>query len=113
MIVEKLEKSINTFLQQRISFSVNGKSIKTGRLILFCIKDFYMIFTIVVNQTKKVFEVPYPYSFHVKENKIIFDYSINNLCNEEKKVLDYAKLLVPKKPSKYYNTKAELIVVED
>lgn len=113
MNVERLEKSINEFLQQKISFSVNGKSIKTGKLILFCIKDFYLVFTILVNHTKKVFEVPYPYSFFVSNKKIIFDYSVNSLCNGEHKILEYAKFLVPKKPNKYYNTQAEIIVVDE
>jgi len=113
MYVEKLEKSINTFLQQKISFSVNNKSIKTGKLILFCIKDFYLIFTIMVNQTKKVFEVPYPYNFFIGSKKIVFDYSVDSLCNEDRKILEYAKFLIPKKPGKYFNTRAEIIVVED
>jgi hypothetical protein len=113
MKVERLEKTINNFLQQKISFSINGKSVKTGRLILFCIKDFYLVFTIMVNQSKKIFEVPYPYNFSTDNKKIIFDYTLDSLCNRENKVMEYAKFLVPKKTNKYFNTYAEIVIVED
>ena len=113
MIVEQLERSINSFLQQKISFSINGKTIKSGKLILFCIKDFYLVFTVHVNQAKKIFEIPYPYSFLQNNNKIILNYSTKTLCHDIEEIKHHAKLLAPKKPNKFFNTFAELAITEE
>jgi hypothetical protein len=113
MIVEQLEKSINRFLQQKISFIINGKTIKSGKLLLFCVKDFYLVFTLCVTQSKKVFEVPYPYSFSHQKDKIIFDYSTKTLCQDIEEIKHHAKLLAPKKPNKFFNSYVELAIVEE
>lgn len=113
MIVEKLEKAINTFLQQKISFSINGKTIKSGKLLLFCVKDFYLVFTLNVNQSKKIFEVPYPYGFSFENNRLIFNYTVNTFCHDMNEIKHHAKLLAPKKPNKYFNSYAEIVVVDD
>ena len=75
MKAEQLEKAINSLLQQRVNFTINNKIIKSGKLILFCIKDFYLVFTIGVNHSKKMFEIPYPYFFDQYTNKIILNYN--------------------------------------
>lgn len=113
MIVEQLEKAINSFLQQKISFIINGKTIKSGKLLLFCVKDFYLVFTLSVNHSKKVFEVPYPYSFNHQMNKIVFNYSTKTLCQDVEEIKHHAKLLAPKKPNKFFNSYAELAIVEE
>lgn len=112
-MVEQLEKTINSFLQQKISFSVNGKTIKSGKLILFCIKDFYLVFTLTVNQSKKIFEIPYPYSFASETKKITLNYSTKTLCHDVEEIKYHAKLLAPRKPNKFFNTYAELAIIEE
>ena len=57
IIAEKIESAVNRLLQQQIAFTVNGKTLKSGRLILFCIKDFYLVFTIQNENVKKHFEM--------------------------------------------------------
>lgn len=112
MIVEKLEKSVNNFLQQTVTFSVNGRPLKTGKLILFCIKDFYLVFTLQVQNSKKHFEIPYPFKYVQEDNKIILDYTLKQLCQNNINIETNAKLLSTRKPSKYFNTHAEISVVE-
>lgn len=113
MIVEKLEQNINRFLQQKVDFIVNGKSVKTGKLILFCVKDFYLVFTLVVQHSKKVFEIPYPYSFNIDDSKIILNYTLETFCHNNNDIKNYAKLMIPKKPNKFHNTYAEITIVEN
>lgn len=112
MIVEKLEKSINNFLQQTITFSVNGRSLKTGKLILFCIKDFYLVFTLQVQNSKKHFEIPYPFRYTMTDEKIVLDYTLRQLCQNNTNIETNAKLLSTRKPSKYFNTCAEISIVD-
>lgn len=112
-MTSKLERSINNFLQQKINFIVNGKTVKSGKLILFCIKDFYLVFTLSIHQTKKIFEIPYPYGYNVVDNKIVLDYTINKLCHNLKHIENSAKNLISKKPNKFFNTVAEISIMEE
>lgn len=110
MIAEKLERTINNFLQQKLIFSVNGKTIKSGKLILFTIKDFYLVFTLSVANTKKIFEIPYPFGFAFNTNKINLDYSITKLSHNLKDIEQNAKQLISKKASKYFNSILEISI---
>lgn len=113
MIVEKIEKAVNEFLQQKIIFSVGGKTIKSGKLVLFCIKDFYLVFTLHIQQSKKIFEIPYPYAFTAHNKKIVLDYTLDSFCHNVTDIKNYAKLLIPKKTNKFHNCYAEISIVEN
>jgi len=113
MKAEQLEKAINSLLQQRVNFTINNKIIKSGKLILFCIKDFYLVFTIGVNHSKKMFEIPYPYFFDQYTNKIILNYATSIFHHGSEEIKFNAKQLMPKKPGKFFNTQLEINVIED
>jgi len=113
MKAEFLEKSINLLLQQNIKISINNKFVKTGKLILFAIKDFYLIFTLHTQHVKKIVEIPYPYDFYMKDNKVILSYLVNKFSANITEVENYIKLLSPKKPNKFFNTCAEISIVEE
>jgi len=113
MKVENLEKNINKFLQRKISISINNKFTKTGKLILFCIKDFYLVFTLAVYQSKKIVEIPYPFEYIVNADKIILSYMINKFCSNINEVETHVKLLTPKKPNKFFNSCVEISIVEE
>lgn len=112
-MTSKLERSISNFLQQKVNFIVNGKTVKSGKLILFCIKDFYLVFTLGIHHTKKIFEIPYPYGYNVVDNRIILDYTIDKLSHNLRHIEDSAKNLISKKPNKFFNTIAEISIMEE
>lgn len=113
MKAELLEKEINRFLQHKISININNKTVKTGKLILFCIKDFYLVFTLSIAHAKKIFEIPYPYDFTIQDKGITLDYTLKSFSLNMQNIDSYVKLLTPKKPNKYFNSYAEIITVED
>lgn len=114
IIAEKIETAVNKLLQQKIIFSLNGKVLKSGKLILFCVKDFYLVFTIQNQNVKKHFEIPYPYSFSEIINSVVFDYSIHKLCQKNSRIESNAKLLsTAKKPNKFFNAIADIKVEEN
>jgi len=113
MKVESLEKNINIFLQQNIKISVNNKFVKTGKLILFSIKDFYLNFTLQQHNSKKIIEIPYPYDFFYENNKMVLSYMLNKFHLNITDVQNHIKLLTPKKPNKFFNTYAEISIVEN
>lgn len=113
MRTDQLEKNINRFLQRKISISINNKFTKTGKLILFSIKDFYLVFTLSVQQSKKIVEIPYPFEYSIQNKKIILSYMISKFCSNITEVENHVKLLTPKKPNKFFNTYAEISIVEE
>ena len=113
MKTDQLERNINRFLQRKISISINNKFTKTGKLILFCIKDFYLVFTLSVQQSKKIVEIPYPFEYFIQNEKIVLSYMINKFCSNINEVENHVKLLTPKKPNKFFNTCAEISIVEE
>ena len=74
-----IEHAINTFLQKQINFVVENKSIKKGRLVLFNVKDFHLIFILKINNEQKRYEIPYPFNVYFEDKKIVLDYTINSL----------------------------------
>ena len=79
--VEHVESILNTLLQRNLSFQINKKIIKQGKLVLFSVKDYYITFFIKVGSLQKKYEVPYPFNvIHSKLNnnhKVVFDYNVD------------------------------------
>jgi hypothetical protein len=104
----EIEKSISKFLQTNVSFCLENKTLKKGKLILFCLKDFFCIFTLISaekNNKKIIFEIPYPFSLQQTNSKVIFDYSLSTFCRNNLNLELLVKKINIKKPSKYYNKK--------
>lgn len=108
--VEKINYNINNHLQEKVDFYLENKKIKSGKLILFCIKDFYCTFTLLVEEKKKrlTYEIPYPFNISIASDNIIFDYSLQTLVNNNIFIKDDINLLKNKKTSKLFNKKLTL-----
>ena len=112
--VEQIEAGINKLLQSNIVFALEHKIVKKGKLILFCIKDFFCIFTLICeekNNKKIIYEIPYPFALSVLKNKVIFDYTVNTFCEKNKQVADIIKTLGIEKTSKLYNKRLTITAV--
>jgi hypothetical protein len=78
-----LEKALKHMLQKNIYIEIKDKNYKSGKLILFYQRNFYI--TLVMNTKKKEkekVEIPIPFNveLHEDENLIYFDYRIKTLC---------------------------------
>lgn len=105
---ELIEKAVNDLLQQNIGFYLESKALKKGKLILFCIKDFFCTFTIISEEKKNkkiIYEIPYPFSFSSSNNCLTFDYTIDSFCKYNKGLYEQYKKIVINKPSKLFNKK--------
>jgi len=104
-MIEQTEKIINTFLQKNIVFFINkDKPIKSGKLLIFKFKDFYLNFIIKTGNITKNFEIPYPFKVKEGNNCLYFSYSIDDFSQKNIDLLIKAKLLKPKKRNKLYNS---------
>jgi hypothetical protein len=102
---ESIEKKISNLLQRNVKFIINNKVIRSGKLLIFNIKDFYASFTIVSENDTKVYELPYPFSVNIEENRVEFDYTLDTLAGNNTMLLYKLKVLNRVKKNKMFNNK--------
>ena len=102
-----IEEACKFLLQKKVSFEINSKKIKEGKVILFYQKNFHI--TLILNTQKKKeekFEIPIPFSveIHKDDNLIFFDYRIKTLAKNCSETEAFIKKSFPKKNSnKFWN----------
>lgn len=107
MSSENITKKINSNLQKNVEFIIDNKVIKSGRIILFSVKDFFCSF-LLMNEIKKkrfVYEIPYPFNMILENNDIIFDYTIDAFSKNNPIIKDDLIKFRNRKPSKLFNKK--------
>jgi len=101
---------INLHLQKNVDFVIDNKTIKTGKILLFSVKDFFCSF-LMSNEAKKkrfLYEIPYPFDFVAGVNEIIFDFTLATLVKNNPLIKDDLLKFRTKKPSKLFNKKVKL-----
>jgi len=84
-----LEKICKLLLQKEVSFEINNKVFKRGKIIIFHQKNFYITF--ILSNDKKIndkIEIPIPYDVesHIDENLFFFDYRIKTLSKQSPEI---------------------------
>jgi hypothetical protein len=107
---EAIEKKISHLLQRNVKFIINNKVVRSGRLVIFNIKDFYTTFTISGgnNRESKVYELPYPFSVNILEDGIEFDYTLETLSKGNKMLMYKLKVLNRIKKNKMFDNKVKI-----
>ncbi|NBP03296.1 MAG: hypothetical protein EBU90_25065, partial [Proteobacteria bacterium] len=104
---ENISTKINSHLQKNIDFVVENKVIKSGKIILFSVKDFFCSF-LLLNENKKkrfLYEIPYPFNVSIDESNIVFDYTLDSFLKNNPLIKDDLIKFRNKKPSKLFNKK--------
>jgi hypothetical protein len=109
-----LEDQLKAFLQRNVSFKAKTKILKKGRLILFNVIDFYIVFTIetAFSNKRQTYEIPFPFSIErVNEDMLVLDYRFHHLYNNNQEI----KMLLNRQSkncrSKYLDTEVILEAV--
>ena len=98
-----VEENLKQFLQRNIRIQIGEKVLREGRLILFNLKDYHLVFTIKIKGRNKNYELPYPFVNILKnENCLVFDYQLKHLHNNDPMLLKH-KIFTPSKKSKLWN----------
>jgi hypothetical protein len=105
--VEEIENSIKKYLLTDIVFLLEQKKLKQGKLLLFSVRDFYCIFTLLDTQKNKkiIYEIPYPFNLNTTKNSIEFNYTIESFAEKCKDIDIYVTAYGGKKTSKLFNKK--------
>ena len=111
MIADFLEEELKPFLQRNVSFKIDTKILKKGRLILFNVVDFYVVFTIetAFSNKRQSYEIPFPfYIDRVDSNMLILDYRFHHLYNNNQEIKRLLTRQSKDCRSKYLDTKVIL-----
>jgi hypothetical protein len=107
------EKYFLPFFQKDIQICIDNKILRQGKLLLFCIKDFYLHFTFVVNKGTKSFELPYPFETYPDANSsnvLILDYRFKSFTKDLPDIAEKAKALqIKNKHLKYFDNVVRII----
>jgi len=90
-----IDELFNSLFQKEISINLGNKVLREGRLLLFCIKDFYLHFTLVYDGANKIFELPYPFkAYNEEQGKVlVLDYRLKSFTKGLPDISDNAKPL--------------------
>ena len=102
----QIEEALKPYLQKNIKFTCDDKTVKQGKLLFYCSKDFFCAFTLIDDTKaikKIVYEIPYPFNFHQNANSVTFNYSISSFCNSSIDLHTIVGTLKIKKTSKLFN----------
>ena len=96
-----------SFLQKPVTFSIKGKVVKRGRLLLFRKAHYFVQFSLETNKKdRESFDVPIPFDIeHYPEDELLyFDYRISSF------LVDNLPKLPNKVSSIYFNNILEIQV---
>lgn len=101
------------FFQKNISIILESKTLRQGKLLLFCVKDFYLNFTLLHNGVSKVFELPYPFDTYLESltsSVLVLDYKYRTLTrNLDDIEFSSRPLLSKSKHMKYFDNTIKII----
>jgi hypothetical protein len=104
---EEIEDLIKPLLLTHIDFLLENKKIKSGKFILFSVRDFFCVFTFhdTLKNKKIIYEIPYPFNVYTTNGGVIFDYTVNTFCEKNLDIATHIIRHSSKKPSKLFNKK--------
>ena len=87
---------------REVSFEINGKVLKKGKVQVFNTKQFFINFEIAQGDDTKEFRVLYPYDYEESENGFRFDYCLSAFCPRTEETYWKMKMTDPSNSSKYH-----------
>ena len=110
--IDEIEQSIKPFMLTKASFTIDNKTIKQGKVLLFTVKDFFCVFTLVgndKNDKKVIYELPYPFSLTSTVSSLEFNYTMDNFCLGNNRIKEQVNKVKLQKTSKFFNKKVVAI----
>ena len=102
--IQKTLKMFYDFLQHNVTFSIGPKTVRKGRLMLYNIHDYYIRFIIKTNKDlTKTYEIPYPFKIHRDKDSVHMSYTIDDLCNDNRKKAEFVEEFKTENPNKLFN----------
>jgi hypothetical protein len=99
-----LDNSLKNYFQKTIQLTLKNKSFKKGRLINFKTSGCYVSIILQTDKKRDIFEVPFPFAIKTINNKLVFDYTLGTLSEQDYDLLINIRSVTQVKKCKFYNT---------
>jgi hypothetical protein len=111
MSLEHYNKILQNFLQSKVIFKCDNKILKTGKLKLFNVKQYFIKFYIETDKGEsKILELPYPFSIdYTDTGRCTLNYKVSSLCNNTQPVIGKLKSCKINSSHKIYDNVVSLI----
>ena len=111
MNIEYYNKALQPLLQSRVTFKCDNKTLKTGKLMLFNIKQYFIKFYIETDKGEsKILELPYPFNMSTSSDNICtLNYKLSSLCNNMQPILNRLRLCKTGSTHKIYDSVVSII----
>lgn len=110
---EQVESILKSILQYNVEFrsTNNSKCLRKGVIQLYSIKDFFVSFIIKTHKgDNKNYQMPYPYNIDFTQGKIIFDYRLKNIHNDQQHIMHMLEQIGESR-SPFYDNVIEIVKV--
>lgn len=88
MKIHNLEEYFDNKFLKTLSFSIDDKVVREGKLKLMQQKTFNLSFYLLIGDKIKLYEIPYPFSMNEDNNVMEFDYRLKSIPQLDKKGID-------------------------
>ena len=99
-----LDNSFKVLFQKNVQLTLKNKLYNKGKLINFKVSGCYLSLIILTDKKKETFEIPFPYAIKNIGDKLVFDYTLNALAEQDYDLLVNLKSTSQVKNCKFYNT---------
>ena len=104
---------IKNYLQKNVTFCVDQKTVRRGRLLLYNTKDYYVRFIIKTNKDiQKTYEVPFPYKIFANKGYMSFSYKIQDLCADNDNKIDFIYTHFKEINNKLHDKRLSISIIE-
>jgi len=109
--MEPYTKILQDYLQSKIIIKCNNKVLKTGKLTLFNVKQYFIRFYIETDKkTTKVLELPYPFLMGKNDDGwCTLNYKLTSLCNNHASMVNTLRTINKANTSKIYDNIINII----
>jgi hypothetical protein len=99
-----IDNNLKDCFQKNIVLTLKNKQYKKGKLINFKLSGCYISIVMLTEKKKETFEIPFPFSVKTENNKLVFDYTLESLAEQDFDLLVNLKATNQVKKCKFYNT---------
>jgi hypothetical protein len=108
--IEDYSNTLRMYLQNTVTVKCNNKVLKTGKLKLFNIKQYFIKLYIETSKGEiKIIELPYPYDVYSVKNKCVLNYKLNTLANNSLYMMSRLKNISSSNALKIYDQTVDII----
>jgi hypothetical protein len=113
MNIQIYDKILQQFLQSKVIIKVDNKILKTGKLKLFNIKQYFIRLHIENDKNAvKILELPYPFLMKYNEGEgCTLNYKLTSLCNNHREVVNILRSAKGNTHHKIYDNEVSIIAL--